>query len=794
MLEKSEYKKRGAHSLVTARYWVLSKREGENKELIEGGRRVENHTRRDGLRAKFSVISIAYNNEKTISRCIASVVNQSFRDFEYIIVDGGSKDGTLDILRSHSSLIDYYASEADTGIYNAINKALSLAHGRYILLVHADDFIRHDSLEAASAVIDETQCDIALGDALYIDKNGFPAAYKPARDYGEETVLRGIIGPHESAFVSSRVYNRMGGYDESYRIAADHKFFRNSVLNGFKFVRIGRVISYKELGGESFSKDKEIAENGRLLREIFPSISEADISVLYNLKNFRELSGDSCQELYSSLRKRADLPARYLRILSMSLLRIMMGDGLTQAGVEERKARISYYLSPQKGDSIVLCVKKIKGIAGGAERVLIDLANHLVSRGRNVIVACADGVTGFPFYRLNEGVRFVDIKEPPVKEEFDSLVGAGFEKLRTDLEQVIDKSPEEFLKVASVPREIREECNGWGSLINHPFFLNWSAEACREMLKMEIPAWIRRYGGDVMRWRLFFDRVKPQVIMPFMISCIQQVFLAHRGGSYRLLLSNHNNSLRDYYGQDEWDSSGIDRLLRFYSVSSAEKSHWLLDEYVKYLPPLCRRNAVVIQNPIAVPESKPLYQPRNKIILGVGRLTEVKNFQLLVRAFARIAGSVKGWKVRIFGEGPERYALDGLIEELGLKGRVEIMAPVRSLDCEYENAAIFVSCSLVEGFPLTLCEAMSAGIPCIGRKQCSGVNGLIQDCKNGFLIFEEGEKEVAILADKLLELIRNDKLRESMSEAAWNSVKPFSSGNVFAKWDSVIDPMLAQLS
>jgi glycosyltransferase involved in cell wall biosynthesis len=770
---------RKEYSKVTNRFFT-SEGNGSRKDIVEGGCRITKGKNRFDTTPFFSVITICYNNVVELKKVVDSVVNQKFQNFEYIIIDGASSDGSLDYLKSRNDEIDYFISEKDDGIYDAINKGLQYSSGEYVILIHADDILKSDALFNASKFIRNNPCDIAFGDSIYI-KDNFPVAFKPGRNYGEETILRGIVGPHEGAFVSANTYNQMGGYDSSMDIAADHKFFRNCILKGKVIKQIDRVVNYKEVGGDSFNKEKEYAENKHLLSEMFSSIDDDLCKELYSIKNYQKLTPEKLSNLYNLLSTR-NMPGNFYRVLSKSLLRIMMGDSPSEAHLGDNAKKAKEILtSAVDNETIVLAIGKIKGLSGGAERVLVELANYLNSKNIKVTVVCADGKAGNNFYHLDQGIEFIDLNEQPVSALLDAQGGYD---LSSELEEIVFKATEDMLSLADANIEVRENSKSWQEFKKlNGGVVSAEHDKIRSDLLVQREEWLKRYKTNITRWRNFLKITKPKMIVPFMISCIPQVFLANRKCGVPLILSNHNNPSRDYYTQDEWNPLPLDKVMRLFSVSSAKRSIWLLPEYVDYLPPQCRKNAFVLANPISPAKTLVPYHKRENLLLAVGRYTNVKNFQLLIKVIGKLKAKLPDWRLEIYGSGPEADNLAQLIKDEGVESQVYLMSPTSYIESVYNRASIFLSSSTVEGFPLTLCEAMSHGLPAMGRQQCSGVNTLVEDGLNGKLIEEfDISAEVEKYAETLLAIINNKKLREKMSKKAIETMKPYHPSIIYNTW------------
>jgi glycosyltransferase family 2 protein len=176
---------------------------------------------------KITIVTIVYNAEIVIEQVISSVVGQSYKNKEYIIIDGGSTDKTLEIIRKYNDNISYWVSEPDRGIYDAMNKGIEVATGDYILFLGADDaFVSDNALEKAVNNILQLQ-----DQGKKVDIASFPVILVNG-DLSLEKKVSGIKGdeccpkmiPHQGMF-SSRILLKKYKFDIKYKIAADYKFF-----------------------------------------------------------------------------------------------------------------------------------------------------------------------------------------------------------------------------------------------------------------------------------------------------------------------------------------------------------------------------------------------------------------------------------------------------------------------------------------------------------------------------------------------------------------------------------------
>lgn len=196
----------------------------------------------------FSIITVCYNSELTIQHTIQSIKRQSFNDFEYIIIDGLSTDSTCAIIKNEA--VDFpqlrWISEKDTGIYNAMNKGIEMAKGKYVWLVNSDDWICENALEEVYQLTSRTSnSSILCGWMNLVDNNG---KLQSVNKCSNETFLRGVkklkLGiSHPATVVPKQVYDKIGLFDESYYITADVDFILRAYFHGVKFEFTSRVLS-----------------------------------------------------------------------------------------------------------------------------------------------------------------------------------------------------------------------------------------------------------------------------------------------------------------------------------------------------------------------------------------------------------------------------------------------------------------------------------------------------------------------------------------------------------------------
>lgn len=198
-----------------------------------------------------TVITVVYNSVDYIENTILSVIGQGADAFEYIVIDGASKDGTTDIISSYSESIDVYVSEPDDGIYDAMNKALSLARGTHVCFMNAGD--QFNSLDVLTNTIEfykaAPSADVYVGDTRFYNnvRAVDPNVVSPA----SLSLSRGCMDfCHQSAFSAIKLHRKFP-FDDHLRLAADYKFFMQSKMSGAKFLKLPFVVSDVLRGGVS---------------------------------------------------------------------------------------------------------------------------------------------------------------------------------------------------------------------------------------------------------------------------------------------------------------------------------------------------------------------------------------------------------------------------------------------------------------------------------------------------------------------------------------------------------------
>lgn len=199
-----------------------------------------------------TVITVAFNAAATLSRTIDSIAAQTYPNLEYIVVDGGSTDGTVELLRQRAVDIELWLSEPDRGISDAFNKGIALARGEFIAIVNSDDWIEPEHMARAVEHLRRSGADFAFGDLVVHDSEG-DAAYGIAGDpaYGRRILHAMPDINHPSVVCRREVYERYGLYDRDLRIAMDYEWLLRIHLRGARGEYVPGLTSHMFGGGVS---------------------------------------------------------------------------------------------------------------------------------------------------------------------------------------------------------------------------------------------------------------------------------------------------------------------------------------------------------------------------------------------------------------------------------------------------------------------------------------------------------------------------------------------------------------
>jgi len=205
---------------------------------------------------KFSIITVSLNNSGTLIQTIESVLNQNYRNFEYLVLDGGSTDGTIDILKSYGNRLKWI-SEPDHGIYYAMNKGWQMAQGEFIAYLNADDYYNHYEVlsKMANVLNNDPFAFAGYGDLAYVDARQTEKIirYWKTGLYSSSSFLMGWMPPHPTFFLKKVAFEKFGGFREAtLKSAADYELIlRMLYKNNLKAVYCKDLLVRMRVGGES---------------------------------------------------------------------------------------------------------------------------------------------------------------------------------------------------------------------------------------------------------------------------------------------------------------------------------------------------------------------------------------------------------------------------------------------------------------------------------------------------------------------------------------------------------------
>lgn len=227
---------------------------------------------------KISIITVNLNNGIAIRKTIESVINQTFTDYEYIVIDGGSKDGSLDVIKEYADKISYWISEPDNGIYHAMNKGILKAKGEYCLFLNSGDSLYSEDILEHVFDMNCTQ-DIITGDMLKLYSDGTTEldkgqAWERNKNGKSLTLYDMITGTlnHSSSLIKRSLFDAHGLYDENYRIVSDWIFFLKTVgLCGIKVQYVDLILSVFDMNGISNTRKKLLVqERKKAIESVVP--------------------------------------------------------------------------------------------------------------------------------------------------------------------------------------------------------------------------------------------------------------------------------------------------------------------------------------------------------------------------------------------------------------------------------------------------------------------------------------------------------------------------------------------
>lgn len=280
---------------------------------------------------------------------------------------------------------------------------------------------------------------------------------------------------------------------------------------------------------------------------------------------------------------------------------------------------------------------------------------------------------------------------------------------------------------------------------------------------------------------------RPDVAIGFMHSMFIPLGVALAGSGIPVIASEH-------IVPEHYRSRPLQALLLRLVPLLVDRMTCVSEQAKSKYPPALQRLIEVAPNPLIIASGERAEVAASthgpNILLTVGRLTEQKDHDTLVRAFAEIAPVAPDWNLRIVGDGELRTSLTGLVQSLGLSERVELPGSIAEIAGEYLRAQLYVTPSRYESFGLATAEALAYGLPAVGFDDCPGTNELIQDDVNGLLVTGAADRRSA-LARTLKELILDPAKRQRLAAGGSAMQSGFSIDAVLDVWESLLDQTMS---
>jgi len=215
--------------------------------MEEGGLRLNNTNKTNTNNDLISIVTVVFNGEQHIEETIKSIISQSYKNVEYIIVDGGSTDRTLEIIRQYSDKIDYWISEKDEGISDAFNKGINLAQGELIGLINADDYLIEGSLQVVMNTYKKSDPKVICAGMVILHPKRDPRTwYSTLASLDKEMTIA-----HPATFIPRIFYDKVGGYRTDFKVAMDYELMLRMKKSSIDFLMLGHITTTMRGGGVS---------------------------------------------------------------------------------------------------------------------------------------------------------------------------------------------------------------------------------------------------------------------------------------------------------------------------------------------------------------------------------------------------------------------------------------------------------------------------------------------------------------------------------------------------------------
>lgn len=235
-----------------------------------------------------SIVTINYNNREGLKKTIDSVVNQTFKEFEYIIVDGGSNDGSHEIISRYNSIIDCAIIEPDNGVYNAMNKGIYKSKGSYLLFLNSGDILYNSNILAKVALYLVEENDFYYGDIILKGVNKQKHKKYPSKLTFGFFYIKSL--PHQATFIKRTVFDKVFYYNEDLKVNSDWEFFMCAICKfNCSYKHLDFIVSIMDANGMSHDANNQYLiekERAYCLEKHFPLFLEDYIMMFNHIKHF----------------------------------------------------------------------------------------------------------------------------------------------------------------------------------------------------------------------------------------------------------------------------------------------------------------------------------------------------------------------------------------------------------------------------------------------------------------------------------------------------------------------------
>ncbi len=390
---------------------------------------------------------------------------------------------------------------------------------------------------------------------------------------------------------------------------------------------------------------------------------------------------------------------------------------------------------------VYFVIRSVYGM-GGTVRTVVNTANHLAARGHPVTIISLLRPRDKPAFSIDRRIRVV-----PLMDERSRRPSAGLRSVARRSQRLL------------AHRVVLGRLDGWQSLLTHPRESNFGRSSLLTDVLL-VRALQRLKPGVVVSTRPALNVVAAQFAPPYLRTVGQE---------------HMNFSLypRDMLAWMLAAYPGLDLLTVLTDGDARDYGEALADAPV--------RVRKIPNGLLRLPDR--ISDQSAPVVLAAGRLTRQKGFDLLIRAFARVATTHPDWSLRIFGSGPEQDNLQRLIEHLGITEHVQLMGRTSDMEGELVRGSLYALSSRFEGFGMVIIEAMAAGLPVVSFDCPRGPGDIITSGRDGLLVAPE---DVDALADSLGDLIADEPRRRQMAEAARATAKRYTMQEVGKEWDAAL--------